>query len=305
MLLLHTLSASLLVFAPLVSASHPMIMSFNVSEFKVAYDDIGIVPEVVAGIDPSCSFYFGYEESDGDKALMMPGHTISLFEAQQMPFEFSVEGLTNVTNATSLTRYLIYITKEMGWRMRWETKYCFQEEMMHNLSSPDVAAGHIVQPILTNLDNERQADVDAPDRSDPTSRNLRHYFGGNFTVDGTSELLDTAQKLVNSSMPFTEFVNPDPQIGTGVHRFLSAIYIQPDRFSTEGFETTGMDRARTNWNLSEWRTQLGLGPAIGATVWMVNTTDAGTLNAAPGLSVSPWRITSGLSAALLGAFALL
>jgi len=245
------------VFAGFAAASHPAPMSHNVSQFKMAYEEIGIVPEVVSGIDPSLSFYFGYLEEDGDPGMMMPGMTISLFEAQQLPFEWLVEGLENVTEADAETRYLIYI-----------------------------------------------ADVDAPDRDTPSPGVLRHYLCGNFTLSGASTLLpETAQTLVSNSTPFTPFTNPDPQLGTGVHRFLSAIYIQPTQFNTIDFGSA-MPAATSNWSLSEWRTQLSLGPAIGATVWNVNTTDEGTLNSAPGVA-PPMAMLGSFSALMFTAFALL
>lgn len=104
-------SVATALLAGLSSASHPTPMSHNVSEFKMVYEMTGIVPEVVASIDPAVSFYMGYMEQDGDMAMLMPGDTISLFEAQQEPFEFLVEGISNVTNATDETRYLIYIVR--------------------------------------------------------------------------------------------------------------------------------------------------------------------------------------------------
>lgn len=55
--------------------------------------------------------------------------------------------------------------------------------------------------------------------------------------------------LTTNSTPFTEFTNPEPELGTGVHRFLSAIYVQPERFNTEGFETA-MSRQVSNWSVS-------------------------------------------------------
>lgn len=57
--------------------------------------------------------------------------------------------------------------------------------------------------------------------------------------------------------------------------------------------------------LSEWRTDLGLGPAIGATVWMVNTTTEEVLNATPGVVANPWTVLGALSTAIFTAFALL
>ena len=182
-----------------------------------------------------------------------------------------------------------------------------------------------------------QADVDY--REMPSSRILRRYLAGNFTVTGPSTVLEGSYKLETNSTPFTEFRSPNPQPGTGVHRYLSGLYIQPERFNSIGFEAAGMNRTRANWSVSlfsfhfyffhcktffrkgkkkkmanlndnfkldEWRTQLGLGPAIGATTWMINATDEASLNASPRqASFSGSNTLAALAAAAIGAFALL
>ncbi len=99
-----------------------------------------------------------------------------------------------------------------------------------------------------------QLDADAPARSTPTARNLRHYLAGNYTRTGTnSTILPTAQRLSIQSgqlRPFTQFTNPSPEPDTGVHRFIYALYVQPARFNTAGFESVGMEAETRNWNVS-------------------------------------------------------
>jgi hypothetical protein len=71
----------------------------------------GIVPEVIAGIDPSVSFYAAYKAGDSEDShdeLLVPGSSLRVSEAT-MPFEFSVENLNNATNITAQTRFLIYL----------------------------------------------------------------------------------------------------------------------------------------------------------------------------------------------------
>jgi hypothetical protein len=68
-----------------------------------------------------------------------------------------------------------------------------------------------------------------------------------------STVLPTAQLIAVPSgqfRPFTPFTNPDPAPGTGVHRFIYALYIQPSRFNTAGFESVGMEAETQNWNVS-------------------------------------------------------
>lgn len=202
--------------------------SVSTLSFKNAFVSSGIVPEVIPALDPAVSFYASYRAADGHNELLVPGSSLTLAEAGQLPIEFSVESLNNATNITAQTRYLIYLL-----------------------------------------------DADAPSRSSPTARNLRHYLAGNYTLQGSnSTVLATAQRLSipdANRRPFTVFSAPDPQPNTGVHRYIYALYTQPARWNTQGFEASGMEAAVQNWNLSRWRGQLGLGPAIGATYFVIDT----------------------------------
>jgi hypothetical protein len=135
-----------------------------------------------------------------------------------------------------------------------------------------------------------------------------------------SDILRTASRLTvapNRFFPFTPFTAPNPMPNTGVHRFIYALYTQPSRFDNIGFESVGMEAATQNWNvswapsaasiatlslslspltmlqLSRWRTQLGLGPAIGATFFTIDT-DA---NGGQGASSNGSSVPGGTSAA--------
>ncbi|GAB1313727.1 hypothetical protein MFIFM68171_03937 [Madurella fahalii] len=247
-------AAGLLALAlALVASADDNAVSVSTLDFKNRFVESGIVPEVIAALDPAVSFYASYRAEDGHEELLVPGSSLSISEAT-MPFEFSVENLNNATNITAQTRFLIYLL-----------------------------------------------DADAPSRDEPTARNLRHYLAGNYTRAGiNSTVLPSAQQLTvpMGQRPFTPFTNPDPAPDTGVHRFIYALYVQPARFNTAGFESVGMETQTQNWNLSEWRTQLGLGPAIGATFFTIDTgsnggqggsagTGGGTgENAAAGIAVS-------------------
>jgi len=105
----------------------------------------------------------------------------------------------------------------------------------------------------------KQLDADAPARNNPSARNLRHYLAGNYTLASNSsgivmsDILRTAQRLTVSPtrfFPFTPFTAPNPMPNTGVHRFIYALYTQPSRFDTAGFESVGMEAATQNWNVS-------------------------------------------------------
>ncbi|KAL1835760.1 hypothetical protein VTJ49DRAFT_6099 [Mycothermus thermophilus] len=194
----------LVVFLGVLADDH-MASSVSTLEFKNRFVESGIVPEVIAALDPSVSFYASYKAGDdGHDELLVPGSTLTAAEAA-MPFEFSVENLNNATNVTIQTRFLIYLL-----------------------------------------------DADAPDRSNPTARNQRHYLAGNYTRSGVnSTVLSSAQVLTvpnGQFRPFTPFIPPNPAPNTGVHRYIYALYIQPARFNSAGFETSGMEANIQNWN---------------------------------------------------------
>ncbi|KEZ46822.1 hypothetical protein SAPIO_CDS0131 [Scedosporium apiospermum] len=227
------LSSCALVSASASSTDDTMIRrqvnanSVSTADFKSRFEQSGIVPEVIAALDPAVSFYASYKTSTGQDALLVPGSTLTVAEAA-FPFEFSVENLGNATNITTSTRYLIYLL-----------------------------------------------DADAPSRNDPSARNLRHYLAGNYTLSNTpSSVLPTAQRLFlpsAASFPFTPYQPPQPAANTGVHRFIYALYTQPPQFNLANFDSVGMSPETSNWSLPEWRMQLGLGPAIGATFFTIDT----------------------------------
>jgi phosphatidylethanolamine-binding protein len=97
-------------------------------------------------------------------------------------------------------------------------------------------------------------DADAPSREDPTARNLRHYLAGNWSLSSLrSSVLPSAQRLflpTQDSFPFTPFQQPNPQANTGVHRFIYALYTQPDNFRTANFDSVAMSPETANWNVS-------------------------------------------------------
>ncbi|RYP32295.1 hypothetical protein DL767_005270 [Monosporascus sp. MG133] len=216
-----TVAFMFLCLAGLGVANHPQ--SVPPAKFKAAFEEAGIVPEVIATLNPVVSFYATYTNQDGVDKLLTPGVTLIPSEAA-FPKEFSVENVRYVPNITADSRFLIYIL-----------------------------------------------DADAPDRNYPTARNLRHYLGGNYTLTGEPSILASAPTLVTDTDPFTPFIQPAPSSGTGTHRYIMALYAQPERFDNAGFESAGMNETRENWNLTAWRTQLGLGPALGATFFQINT----------------------------------
>jgi hypothetical protein len=88
--------------------------SVSTLDFKNRFVASGIVPEVIAALDPAVSFYAGYKAGqDNHDELLVPGSRLTVAEAT-MPFEFSVENLNNATNVTAQTRFLIYLVSKLA-----------------------------------------------------------------------------------------------------------------------------------------------------------------------------------------------
>jgi hypothetical protein len=112
--MLRTTALPILAIALGALADDHATSSVSTLDFKNQFVSSGIVPEVIAALDPSVSFYAGYKAGDdGHDELLVPGSSLSISEAT-MPFEFSVENLNNATNITAQTRFLIYLVGARG-----------------------------------------------------------------------------------------------------------------------------------------------------------------------------------------------
>ncbi|KAK1674118.1 phosphatidylethanolamine-binding protein [Colletotrichum godetiae] len=198
--------------------------SMSTTEFRQAFMEAGIVPDVMGSFDPMVSFYAGYKASDGDKALLMPGTKLKMKETK-FPFEFSVENIMKARNVTRNSRFVLYM----------------------------------IGP-------------DSPTRESPTERNMRHYLAGNFTLEQTkSEVLASAMIMKNSTPAFNDYMAPEPKAGSGMHRYVYLLYVQPEKLNKMGFDAMGVDKMnRKNFNISQFRKQAGLGRPIGGTYFMLN-----------------------------------
>ena len=57
--------------------------SVPTSVFKSRFVESGIVPEVIAALDPSVSFYASYKADDGHDELIIPGTSMTVNGASQ------------------------------------------------------------------------------------------------------------------------------------------------------------------------------------------------------------------------------
>ena len=87
---------------------------------------------------------------------------------------------------------------------------------------------------------------DVPSRSNPTSRNVRHYLAGNLTLSSQNSSV-----LSNSSAATNEYAAPAPSAGTGSHRYVYLLYTQPAALNSKSFASLGFNAsARTGFNVS-------------------------------------------------------
>jgi phosphatidylethanolamine-binding protein (PEBP) family uncharacterized protein len=83
---------------------------------------------------------------------------------------------------------------------------------------------------------------DVPSRSNPTSRNVRHFLAGNLTLSSKkSSILPTAILLSNSSAATNEYAAPAPSPNTGSHRYVYLLYTQPPALNTKGITSLGFN----------------------------------------------------------------
>jgi len=106
-----SLAVLALALSPAAVLADDNAESVSTLDFKNRFVSSGIVPEVIAALDPAVSFYVTYRADDGHSELITPGSSLTVNETSALPLEFSVENLNNATNITAQTRYLIYLVR--------------------------------------------------------------------------------------------------------------------------------------------------------------------------------------------------
>ncbi|KAJ3483643.1 hypothetical protein NLI96_g6172 [Meripilus lineatus] len=107
-------------------------------------------------------------------------------------------------------------------------------------------------------------DLDAPSPQAPTLSPIRHLLGGNFhPVPGGQGIQD----LVNSTVALTDWLQPTPPAGSDPHRYVFFLFNQPKGFNQQTLvdATTPI----TNFDLSQFSADVGLGDPIGGTFILV------------------------------------
>ena len=107
-------------------------------------------------------------------------------------------------------------------------------------------------------------DPDSPSRDDVVVPQVLHYLKTDFSV---SEFTD----LASSVNPSLSYVGPSASVGTGPHRYIFLLYVQPDGFAVKGVPS---ESNRAGFNVSDWRVTNGLKAAV-AGIHFVATPPAG------------------------------
>ncbi|KAJ3567086.1 hypothetical protein NP233_g6597 [Leucocoprinus birnbaumii] len=103
-------------------------------------------------------------------------------------------------------------------------------------------------------------DPDAPTPQAPTSAQIRHFLGGNFTP-GRSGLLS------NSTPALSEFRQPTPPAGSDAHRYIFLVFEQPAGFNQQTVVTPTTPVQL--FNISSFADAVGLGNPIAGTFMLV------------------------------------
>ncbi|CUS12395.1 unnamed protein product [Tuber aestivum] len=107
-------------------------------------------------------------------------------------------------------------------------------------------------------------DPDSPSRDDAVAPQVLHYLKTDFAVSEFTNLASTAP-------PSLKYVGPDASSGTGPHRYIFLLYLQPDDFPAKGIPD---ESNRAGFNVSSWREVNNLKRAV-AGIHFVATPPAG------------------------------
>lgn len=139
-------------------------------------------------------------------------------------------------------------------------------------------------------------DPDAPSRTDPTRRSIRHYLAPDLTVGENSVYVGYSKLLSNATYgtpAANDFRGPNPPIGSGPHRlypfsyrnirnrlltgrrYIFFLYSQPVDFDYSFLDLN--DRA--SFNLSSFAERTGLEEPLAGTYFLTEVVNATTVTA--------------------------
>ncbi|TFK94650.1 PEBP-like protein [Polyporus arcularius HHB13444] len=130
-------------------------------------------------------------------------------------------------------------------------------------------------------------DPDAPTPQNPTVAQIRHLLAPNITLSGS---LATGALLVNNSPAISDFQRPTPPAGSDPHRYILLLFAQPANFSSVVTGIVNSSTPISNFNISAFAEQLGLGSPLAGNFFLTgpdaNSTGNGTASSAASSSTS-------------------
>ncbi|VDB91787.1 unnamed protein product [Peniophora sp. CBMAI 1063] len=109
-------------------------------------------------------------------------------------------------------------------------------------------------------------DLDAPTPQDPTSAQIRHFLGSNFTLASPSAGSDLAP-LVNNTPAISNFLQPTPPAGSDAHRYVFLLFTQSPDFDEQTLVNASTSIA--NFNISSFAAATGLGDPLAGSFMLV------------------------------------
>ncbi|KAK0464776.1 PEBP-like protein [Desarmillaria tabescens] len=95
---------------------------------------------------------------------------------------------------------------------------------------------------------------------------IRHFLGGNFVAEHIS---DTCTVLSNKTAAVSEWLQPSPPVGTGIHRYIFLVFKQPKGFNDQTLVNS--TSPYWSWNISAFGEAVGLGDPIAGTFFLVES----------------------------------
>ncbi|ETW81985.1 phosphatidylethanolamine binding protein [Heterobasidion irregulare TC 32-1] len=108
-------------------------------------------------------------------------------------------------------------------------------------------------------------DLDAPTPQNPTSAQIRHFLGGDFSLGPVG--LDGIAPLTNSTPALSHFLQPTPPAGSDPHRYVFLLFHQPATFDQQNFLNSSTPISL--FNISLFADEVGLGHPLGGTFMRV------------------------------------
>ncbi|MCO5613912.1 hypothetical protein L7F22_068191 [Adiantum nelumboides] len=180
-------------------------------------------------------------------------------------------GSSNVT-----TGQLVGAVDDVKSMPTWSVEY----------SSQASSSGQFVNASYTVMTLDPGAPSDQP-------RNVvRHFLANNIT-------LNTATGgLKNTSKPIAGWFAPAPPVGSGVHRYTTLVFRQPQNFTLPANLQNRNETIDTNFNLAQYIQQTNLGPIVAANFFLLQNSDTSASVTASGVISTSSVPSASISAAV-------